>query len=258
MSIYSFLLDQAQRHALPAAVLTAFVITIAYVRTPRAKALIYSLPVPFSCAYLATRLPINATHLSGLMLVVGYNWLVYLLTRAKVPLLLAIVLSAAAYFGAAMALRPLAAISLWWLAATGLLGWLIAWAAYRPRLEPTHRSRTAWFVKAPLIFTIAMIVFNTTHLLSGGVGTFPYAGLFASYESRHSLRTLAGQFSLNALGLLACLLTIHVAENHLPTPWPLALGWLPVLGWAGFVHWRGVGRVEGDGIPALAKDEGTS
>jgi hypothetical protein len=76
------LLDQVRHHVPSALVLTAFVTTLAYVRSPRAKALIYSLPVPFSCAYLATRLPINATHLTGLALVVGYNWAVYLL-RAR-------------------------------------------------------------------------------------------------------------------------------------------------------------------------------
>jgi hypothetical protein len=243
MLISTFLLDQAQRHAAPAVVLTAFVIAIAYVRTPRAKALIYSLPVPFSCAYLATGLPINATHISGLILVVGYNWLVYLLARARVPLLAAITISAAAYFGAAMALRPLAAISVWWLAAAGLAGWIVALAAYRPLEQPAHRSRTAWYIKAPLIFAIAMGVYNATDLLAGGVGMFPYAGIFASYESRHSLRTLAGQFTLNALGLLLCLLTIHAAEGRLPAPLPLLLGWVPVLIWAACVRAMKLGMV---------------
>ena|ERR1017187_7428670 len=135
MSIATFLIHQTQRYALPAPVLTAFVIAIAYMGAPRAKALIYSLPVPFSCAYLATSLPINATHISGLILVVGYNWLVYLLVRLKVPLLAAIFLSASAYFGAAMALRPLAAVSVWWVAGAGLAGWLIALAIHRPAIR---------------------------------------------------------------------------------------------------------------------------
>jgi hypothetical protein len=242
MSLFPFFLDQARHHALPAAVLTGFVISIAYVRTPRAKAFIYSLPVPFSCAYLATRLPVDATHLSGLILVVGYNWLVYLLTRNKVPLIAAIIISAAGYFLAAMALRPVAAFPVWWLAAAGLAGWLVALATYRPRDEPTHRSRTAWYVKAPLIFALAMVIYNTTGLLAGAVGLFPYAGVFASYESRHSLRTLAGQFTLNALGLLMCLLTIHVVEGRLPAPLPLVLGWVSVVAWAGLVQWLGLGK----------------
>src|ERR1035437_1401670 len=116
-TLSSFLLDQAQ-HTVPSAiVLTCFVIAMAYVRSPRTKALIYSLPVPFSCAYVATRLPINATHLTGLLLVVGYNWAVYLLrVKAKLPLIPVIIMAAAGYFLAAMALRPLAGISLAWVA----------------------------------------------------------------------------------------------------------------------------------------------
>lgn len=244
MNFGNFLLEQLHRHGLPAAVLTVFVIAIAYVRSPRAKALIYSLPVPFSCAYIASGLPVNATHIAGLILVVGYNWLVYLLCRARVPLLVAIVLSAAAYFAGAMALRPLASVSLWWIAGIAAVGWLATFIKYRAEAGQDHRSRTPWYVKAPLIFALAMAVFNATDLLAGGVGMFPYAGMFTSYEMRHSLRTLAGQFTINALGLLACLVTIHIAEQAgLPAPLPLVLGWMPVLIWAAVVQALKLGRV---------------
>jgi hypothetical protein len=251
MELPPVLLEQLQRHVVPACVLTAFVISIAYVRSPRAKAFIYSLPVPFSCAYLATGLAINATHLTGLMLVVGYNWLVYSLVRTKVPLVVTIVVGALAYFGGAMVLRPLAqtgAVGLWWVAVAGLAAWVVGVAFYRSREEPGHRSRTAWWVKAPLIFAIAMGVYNATELLAGGVGMFPYAGVFTSYESRHSLRTLAGQFTINSLGLLMCLVTIHVAEAAgLPRPAALMMGWLPVLAWVALVRWRKWGGVKEQG-----------
>ena len=69
LTLPHILLDQLQHHVPSALVLTAFVTIMAYVRSLRAKALIYSLPVPFSCAYMATQLPINATHLTGLALV---------------------------------------------------------------------------------------------------------------------------------------------------------------------------------------------
>jgi hypothetical protein len=247
MAIPSMVLDQLQRHVVPACVLTAFVISIAYVRSPRAKALIYSLPVPFSCAYLATGLAINATHITGLMLVIGYNWLVLGLVRAKVPLVVAIVAAAAAYFGGAWLLRPLAGLenaTLWWAAGIGFAAWVLGVVLYRPREEPGHRSRTAWWVKAPLIFAIAMGVYNATDLLAGGVGMFPYAGVFTSYESRHSLRTLAGQFTINSLGLLMCLVTIHLAERAgVPVLGALFLGWVPVIAWIALVRWRRWGSI---------------
>lgn len=237
-SLLPLLLDQFQHTVPPATVLTGFVTAMAYVRSPRAKALTYSMPVPFSCAYVATQLPINATHLTGLLLVVGYNWMVYLLrVRATLPLIPVIVTAAGGYFLAAMALRPLAGIALAWVAGTIVIVWLVVVTRYRPRLEPDHRSRTPWYVKAPLILAIAIGVYNATGLLAGGVGMFPYAGIFASYETRHSLRTLAGQFTLHVPGLLMCLLTIAVVENHLPAPAPLLLGWVPVLVWALIVRW---------------------
>jgi hypothetical protein len=40
------------------------------------------------------------------------------------------------------------------------------------------------------------------------------------------------------------LVVIALAEPHLPGPWPLVLGWLPVLVWAGVVHALGLGKAE--------------
>lgn len=231
---------------LPSAlVLTAFVISIAYVRSTRLKAFIYSLPIPFTCAYLATRLPMNTTYVTGLILVVGYNWLVYVLhIKLRVPLLVTIVMSAVTYSVSGMLLRPLVMVPIWYAAAIAVAGWVLNLRFYQPTVQPDHRSRTPWWVKAPLIFAIAMMIYNATHLLAGAVGTFPYAGVFTSYEMRHSLRTLAGQFTINALGILLCMLVIAVAEPHVASPWPLVLGWIPMLGWTAVVHWMGIGKVD--------------
>lgn len=241
--LLEFFFDQLHHTVAPAAVLTGFVTIMAYIRSPQTKALVYSLPVPFSCAYLATRLPIQATHIWGLALVVGYNWLVYALrARARWPLILVIILGAAWYFVNAMMLRPLAGRSLLPVSLVVCLIWLVTLLFYRPQEQPEHRSFAAWYVKAPLIFVIAIGIYNATGLLAGGVGMFPYAGIFASYEMRHSLRTLAGQFTLHVPGLLLCLLTIAATESHLPAPAPLLLGWVPVVTWAWLVRRLGLGR----------------
>lgn len=245
LMIAQWWLQQVQQTIPSALVLTAFVIAIAYVRSSRIKALIYSLPVPFTCAYLATRLPMNATYLTGLILVVGYNWVVYVLhIKLRVPLMIAIVMSAGGYFVSGMLLRPIVGVSIWYVAGIGVVGWLANLRLYRPEMQPDHRGRTAWWVKAPLIFGIAMAIYNATQFLAGAVGTFPYAGVFTSYEMRHSLRTLAGQFTINAMGIMLCMLVIAATEKHLASPWPLVLGWIPVLAWMGFVHWMGIGRAD--------------
>lgn len=236
---------QLHRTVPSAVVLTGFVVAIAYARSQRLKALIYSMPVPFSCAYLATGLQINPTHITGLIMVMCYNWAVYLLhIRLKLPLLLAIAVSAGGYFLGGMALRPLAMAPIWTVVLAAVVAWLVNWFCYRPMPQPEHRSRTPWFFKAPLIFALAMVIYNATQFLAGAVGTFPYAGVFTSYEMRHSLRTLAGQFAINALGILLCMVTIALTEPHLPEPWPLIVGWLPVLMWAALVHSLRLGRME--------------
>ena len=246
-SFWLMLLDPVRHTLPPAMVLTCFVIALAYVPSPRAKALIYSMPVPFSCAYVATHLPINATYLTGLLLVVGYNWLVYFLrAKCRLPLIPVIVAAAGGYFLAAMLLRPLAAVPLAWAAAAILALWLAVLLIYRPRPELHHRSRMPWYLKAPLILAVAIGIYNATGLLAGGVGMFPYAGIFASYETRHSLRTLAGHFTYHLPGLLMCLLTIAATENHFAAPLPLLLGWAPVLGWAAVVHWLRLGLPQSD------------
>lgn len=221
---------QWRSHLPSAVVLTAFVLAIAYVRSSRIKALIYSLPVPFSCAYLATGMRINATHVTGLALVVGYNWAVYLLVeKVRLPLLAAIALAAGAYVGGAVLCRPMAERGPWVAAGVWLVGWGVAMACYRRGEETDHRSRSPWWLKAPAIFLIAMAVYNATGLLAGAVGTFPYAGVFASYEMRHSLRSLAGRFTVNSVGILGCLLTIALVERHCPPAVALGLGWIPVM-----------------------------
>lgn len=233
----AWLQEQLVHHAPSAIVLTGFVLSIAYVHSGRVKTLIYSLPVPFSCAYLATRLPINATHITGLVLVVGYNWLVYVLVeKLRVPLLIAITVSALSYFAGGMLLRPVAAVPLLLVAGLAMVAWAIGVLLYHPKPGVDHRSRSPWWIKAPAIFVIAMCIYNATHLLAGAVGLFPYAGVFTSYEMRHSLRTLAGQFTINSIGIFLCLLTIAAAQPHMPAPAALLLGWLPVIACVGVMR----------------------
>lgn len=239
-----FLTDQLRNNVPSALVLCFFVTAIACVRSPRLKALIYSLPVPFTCAYVATGVPMNATHITGLILIVTYNWLVWFLrTKANWPLQLAIPASVGVYITGSILARPLAGTPLIWVALIFLAIWTLNALLYRARPEPHHRGRTPVYLKIPMVFVISMIIYNATRLLAGAVNTFPYAGIFTSYESRHSLRTLAGQFTINILGLLLCILTIAATENRFPAPIPLLLGWIPVILWILTVRRLGLGQV---------------
>ncbi|MCX5659848.1 MAG: hypothetical protein NTW19_09020 [Planctomycetota bacterium] len=218
----------------PAVVLTLFVTAIAYVHSNRVKMLIFSMPVPFSCAYLQSGLKINNTHLTGMVLVTLYHWIVFAAVRKmRWPLAVAIGLGAAIYIGGATAaassalMAPVRAWPFLALAGVVFLLWAGASALYRPEPEPGNRSFAPWWIKSPVIFMISLVIFALTPLLSGGVTTFPYAGVFTSYEMRRSLKTLAGQYTVNNITFLLMFIAMWLMESRdIPRPAVLAGGWL--------------------------------
>jgi hypothetical protein len=241
---------------LPAAVLTAFVSVIAYIHSPRMKTLVFSLPVPFTCAYLATGMQINATHIAGLVWVTLYHWIVYLIyKRLGWSLWLGIGSGAIFYLGAAAAFGSIAkesglttfpvpiAISVVFVLWAGA-SWL-----YHPIHEPGHRSRAPWYLKAPIIFPIAIVLFSLKEVLLGAVTTFPYAGVFTSYEMRHSPRTLAGQYTINNISFMLMFLTLWALDGRVPKPLPLLTAWVVLVTVLLLIYRFGWGQPK-DPVPA--------
>ena len=217
---------------LGAGVLAIFVTVIAYIHDPRLKMLVFSMPVPFTCAYLVTGVTIDSTALSGVVLVTAYHWIVYVIAVVwGLPLALGIGVSVGTYIATAWLTKdfikpiPIMYSAVVVIFLLGLVSYL-----YKPIVEDGHRSRSPWYVKLPLIYVIAVGIYSITSLLAGAVTTFPYAGVFTSYEMRRSLRTLAGQYTINNFSFLAMFLAIAMGE-HLawPKPLPLAAGWAAII-----------------------------
>lgn len=233
-----------------ALILTAFVTVIAYLHSPRIKMLVFSMPIPFTCAYLQSHLPINTTHILGMVLTMLYHWIVYFMAkRWKLPLGLGIVsgvvfyVSMAFFIGTAGITQPLREMPVPWAVGIVVLFCSVVSWLYHPAHEPGHRSNTPWWIKSPLILTITLIIFSLTQMLRGAVTTFPYAGTFASYEMRHSLRTLAGQYVVNNFSFLLMFLTIWwMEQHHMPQPWPLLAGWAMLIVSLGIIFHFGFGR----------------
>lgn len=250
----------------PAIILTLFVTAIAYVRSNRVKMLIFSMPVPFSCAYLQSGLKINNTHLIGMVLVTLYHWIVCGVARQlRLPLALAIGLGATIYIGVATVaasaswLQPLRDWPFLALAGVVFLLWAGASALYRAEPEPGNRSLAPWYIKSPLIFLISLVIFALTPLLSGGVTTFPYAGVFTSYEMRRSLKTLAGQYTVNNITFLLMFLAMHELERHdAPRLAVLAAGWMVLALGLMTVYRLGYGPLRNASEPARAEGVATA
>jgi hypothetical protein len=239
---------------LPAAVLTVFVSVIAYIHSPRMKTLVFSFPVPFTCAYLSTGMKINATHIAGLVWVTLYHWIVYLIyKRLGRSLWIGIITGAVFYLAAAAAIAKVPRITVFpvpVMMAAVLVLWSLASWLYHPIHEPGHRSRAPWYVKVPIVFPIAIGLFSLKKVLLGAVTTFPYAGVFTSYEMRHSPRTLAGQYTINNISFMLMFLTIwKLDEAEAPKPVPLLAGWVVVLTALLTIYKLGIGQPK-EPVPA--------
>jgi hypothetical protein len=164
---------------------------LSYLSHPKWKALILVLPIPFTLAALAVGSPVNTTHVAALNLLLAYTHGVRLLhNRARLPIIPAIVLSAAGYCGFGVLLRPLMPQSeiAFWLACILTLGIAaLTHAFYTCPEEPGHRTHLPVWVKFPLVVGVIFLLLMIKGLLGGFMTMFPMVGVMASYEARTSL-----------------------------------------------------------------------
>lgn len=225
-------------------VVTGMAVGMGHVRSPRAKSLVYMLPLPFSLALIATGKGVDGTHMAGMLAVWAFVWVVWLLhLKLGLPILLADLLAIALHCGISFTLGALIpeqgpAEAFWFWAGAGLLlaGSVAGLLWHHPR-EPGHRSTLPVYVKAPLVLLIVLGILLAKQPLRGFMPSFPMVTVFAVYEARHSLRTLGHRFAIFAAGFipLAIVLRLTLPENPVPPLGylaPLALGWacyLPIL-----------------------------
>lgn len=216
---------------------------IAYLHDPRWKAFVLALPVPFTLASLSLGAQVDATNLGGLVLLMGYTLGVYMLRRhARMPIILAIVLSAAAYCGAAALIAPHLprAETTFWIAAALVL--TLGAGLYRlmpEREEPGHRSPLPVYVKLPIIAAVILLLVIIKQQLQGFMTLFPMVGVVASYEGRHCLWTLARQIPVLMVTMVPMMAVMRLVYPVAGTGWALAAGWMVFLvALAPFAPWR--------------------
>jgi len=229
-------MDWLGRHlwdALLLVAVTAQATAIAYAYQPRHKALLITLPIPFSIATLAIGRPVDATNVLGLPLLFGFTWAVwFLLTRRSWPIVVAIVASALAYvFTGALAARRLPDHdTAFWLAAAACAG-LAAVLLWRlpQRHAHGHRSPLPVAIKVPLIALVVGGLILTKGWLRGFVTVFPMVGVIAAYEARNSLWTMVRQIPVLMLALLALMAVLRLGREALGVSVSLAVGWIVFL-----------------------------
>ena len=219
-------------------VVTAQVLTVAYIHAPRAKSMIYMLPLPFSTGLVSTGHGIDTTHMLGMAVVWGFLWLIWLLhTRLRVPIILADLCGIAVYGMAGFALAKVVpahsglASPWYWTAASILLVLSLLALRLRHPQEPGHRSAMPLPLKGALVVLVILVLIGVRSSLRGFMPTFPLATIFTVYEARHSLRTLAQRIPIFIAGftfmatVIAWLLPVQTPIAPVDYVLPLLCGW---------------------------------
>lgn len=205
---------------------------LAYLPSPRWKAFIITLPVPFTLATLAVGQPVGATNLAGLLLLLGFYLLLHLLhVRRGVPIVVAIALSALAYVACGAVLLPVLPrgdLSFWLLAGVVLALAAVLMRTLPHRHEPAHMTPLPIWLKTPAVMAVVVALVLMKAWLGGFMTVFPMVGVISAYEARHSLWTMLRQVPVVMLTLGVLIVTIRLTQE------PLGLGLALIPGWVVF------------------------
>ncbi len=202
---------------------------LAYLRSPRMKALALTLPLPFTTIALAVGRPMDATNVAALVVLLGYTQSIRLLHyRLRVPIVPAIALAICGYATAGWGLArivPDTPTAFWILAPLVFLLGLGLQTRMPIRLEPGHRTTLPLYVKFPVIMAVVCLLIAIKGALAGFSTLFPMVGVVGAYETRHCLWTFGRQVPVLLVALVPLIVVSHLASPALGLGASLALGW---------------------------------
>jgi len=206
---------------------------IAYLYHPKWKALVISLPVPFTMAALSVGQPINAVNVTGAALLIMFFHGVRLLHQnRRWPIVPVIAIMTLAYCLIAMALLrviPVSGAAFW--ISLGLLLPLVFWVQSRlpHQDEPGYRTPLPLWIKLPIIVAVILLVLILKKQLQGFMTVFPMVSIIAVYEARHSLRTMCRQVPIAIMAATTMFVIIRLAEPLMGLRWAMVPCWIACL-----------------------------
>lgn len=215
------------------AVVSAMATALAYQRHPKWKALILSLPLPFSLAFLSVDQPVDATNVMGLLLLLAFVHGVRLFYRRwGWPIAAAIAVAVALYCGLAIGLARILpkTAGAFWSAAAGVGAVAVAFNWLMPhRPEPGHRTSLPVWIKLPIVIGVVVFIIIAKKQLQGFMTAFPMVTVIGLYEARHCLWTICRQVPLMLLMMLPMMATIWLVQPWIGYRWALIPGWIVFL-----------------------------
>jgi hypothetical protein len=214
-------------------VVTLQAAALSYMRQPRMKAFLLSLPLPFTLMALAVNRPIDATNVMGLVLLLLFTHAVRIIhQKFRVPIIPAICLSALGYAVIGWLAAPILpkTPAAFWLAAafTTFLGFYL-YLHMPERNEREYRTHLPVWVKLPAILLVVVLLVLVRNSLHGFATVFPMIGVIAVYESRYCLWTIGRQIPVIMVTLATLMAVAYLAQNLWGLPLALVAGWIVFL-----------------------------
>jgi len=203
---------------------------LAYLHDPRWKALILTLPVPFTMAVLALNRPVDATNAAAFVNLALFIAIVRLAHAGGkgLPVVASIILATLVYCASGLLLAGIipATAKAFWLTSV-LMGLVGAgfFFAMPYRVEPGHGTPLAQWIKLPVIAAVIIVLIVIKHNLKGFLTAFPMVTIIGCYEARHSLWTMNRQIALLIMVFVPVLAAMYFVQQHIGVRWSLAAGW---------------------------------
>jgi len=206
---------------------------LAYLPQPRWKALIFTLPIPFTFSSLALGQPIDATNVIGILLVMCFLHGVRALhERIRMPIVMAIAVCALCYSITGWLLAKIIprTEAAFWIAFVVVGSISLALAKVRHNgEEKLHRTSLPVWTKLPIVVVLVIALILVKHQLRGFMAMFPLVSIFTVYETRHSLWMLCRQVPVMTLAMLAMMAVCRLTQTHIGLMSSLSLGWIAFL-----------------------------
>jgi len=221
-------------------VVTFLAVGVAYVPSPRAKSLFFSLPLPFSAAILSINQSADATNIIGFIGGWTVVWGVYYLyAKRGWNIILAEVVGLAYYCGLSYCIPlimprgcDLEPYFFWGLLVGMVLVSLLMFRYLPPKAEPHHKSPMPMLLKTILVLAIVCCVVLAKSHMRGFVTAFPFVTTFALYEGRFCLYSMARRMPSFYLGVPPLLIAMRYLPDMIGMWGALAMAWacfVPVL-----------------------------
>lgn len=217
---------------------------MAYLYAPRWKALLLSLPLPFTVATLSLGRPVDAMPVAGLLLLLAFTHMVrWLHQKRKVPIIPAIAASALMYCVVASVLAlviPATPCAFWIACACAVVVATYVHFSTSHREEPGQRTNLPVWIKWPIVCGVVIGIVMMKKCLLGFMAMFPMVGVVAAYEARSCLWTICRQIPVFMVPMTLMLCGVRLTQDHLGSAGGLAVGWgVFVIAFAAILWWRG-------------------